>query len=274
VAAEYTLRFRLGSYRFSGPSSTTAGVDAADYIDVSVSTNGGVTFSNELRITGFSNAYWNYNTAASIIKVPNGSLSTYAPISGGNRTATGDGYSVITLAFVPGITQIAGRIFCRANAAGEEWWIDNIELLETKDPALPVEVVSFEGYEKDGVNILKWSTVSEYNSMYYSIESSVDGVNWRMVGSVDAAGNSTEELWYEFFDFDFEKGAYNYYRLHQYDFDGEMDMIGVVVINNSRVEEKRVIKIVDMLGREVKGELEEGVYIKIFEDGTMKKIIR
>lgn len=274
ASAEYTLRFRLGSYRFSGSTSTTAGVDAADYITVSISTDGGTTFSNELRVTGFSNAYWDYNTNASITKVPNGTLSTYAPTSSGNRTTTGDGYSVITLVFVPGITQVAGRIACRANATGEEWWIDNIELIETLDPSLPVEIVSFEGLNKDGVNVLRWVTASEHNSMRYSIENSVDGINWREIGEVDAAGNSTEELFYEFYDFDFEKGAYNYYRLHQYDFDGQVDMIGVVVINNNRVEEKKVIKIVDMLGREVTGELEEGIYIKIFEDGTMKKIIR
>jgi hypothetical protein len=272
-SSEYTLRFRLGSYRFSGPTATTAGLDAADYLELSVSTNGGVSYASEIRITGFGNAYWNYNTAGSIIKVPNGTMTTYSPAAGGNRTTTGDGYSTITLAFMPGVTQLAARIFVRANSTGEEWWIDNIELLETADPGLPIELVSLEGLNKDGVNIVKWSTATEFNNDYYRIEKSEDGINWRDIGIVEGAGNSTEQLWYEFLDYGFEKGIINYYRLNQHDYDGAMKVVGAITINN-RIEEKKVLKIVDMSGKEVTGELVEGIYIKIFEDGTMVKIIR
>lgn len=271
---EYALRFRLGSYRFSGPTAATAGVDGTDYLELSVSTNGGTTYTNEIRVAGFSNAYWNYNAAGSIIKVQNGTLSTYAPAAGGNRTTTGDGYSTITLVFTPGITQLAGRIFVRANSTGEEWWIDNIELIETADPALPVELIEYSGINKDGVNVLLWSTASEHNSDYFSIETSTDGNYWRHVEDVKSVGFSTEISRYCFNHYGFEQGELNYYRLKQCDFDGVMTMIGVVVINNVRIETKKVIKIVDMLGREVQGELEEGVYIKIFEDGTMKKIVK
>ena len=271
ASSEHALRFRLGSYRFSGPTVATAGVDGTDYMELSVSTNGGTSYTNEIRVTGFSNAYWNYNPAGSVIKVRNSSLNTYTPAGGGNRTTTGDGYSTITLVFTPGITQLAGRIFVRANSTGEEWWIDNIELIETADPSLPVEMMEYSGLNKDGVNVLLWSTATEHNSDYFSIETSTDGDQWRYIGDVKSVGFSNEVSEYLFNDHNFEQGKLNYYRLKQWDFDGAMDIIGVVVINNTRIEVKKVIKIVDMLGREVHGELGEGVYIKIFEDGTMKK---
>ena len=36
----YQFKLRLGSYTFTGPSSTTRGVDAADLVEVQISTNG------------------------------------------------------------------------------------------------------------------------------------------------------------------------------------------------------------------------------------------
>jgi hypothetical protein len=136
TTSTYTFKFRSGSYRLGAPSATTAGNDASDYFDVQYSSNGGVTYVTEMRITGFSNALWNYNLNATASKIANGSMSTYTPAAGGDRTSTGDGYSVIELILPTGITQVRFQIPTRANADGEEWWFDNFELIE--DFALPV----------------------------------------------------------------------------------------------------------------------------------------
>jgi hypothetical protein len=169
----HELRFRLASYRFSNPTATTAGVDLADYVDVLLSIDGGTTYVGEIRITGNNNAYWDYTSTASYTKTANGALATMGPLAGGNRTTTGDGYSYIALTIPAGATQVAFRLFARANAAGEEWWIDNIELHQLGPCLLlPIELLSFTGEPTDDDVVLKWSTASETNSGYFKIERS------------------------------------------------------------------------------------------------------
>ena len=227
----YKVKFRLASYRFSNPTATTAGVDAPDYITVQLSTNGGASYVNEIRITGFSNAYWDYNSAT-ISKTANGILSTYAPITGGNRTSTGDGYSVIELTLPAGSTQCAVDIYCRINSAGEEWWLDNVELIEIAPCSpLPIELLEFVGHVDGNDATLSWETASEINSDYYDLQKSDDGVNWNSIATVQAAGNSTQILHYSHIDRDLMTGTY-YYRLKQVDFNGVYkiyDIISVIV---------------------------------------------
>ncbi len=94
---EYKVQLNVGSYRFTstGPNS---GIDASDYIDVQVSTDGGLTYLSEVRITGNNNAYWDFNSKT-VSKVVNGNVDIYTPAGGGDRTLAGDGYSIIELIF-------------------------------------------------------------------------------------------------------------------------------------------------------------------------------
>jgi hypothetical protein len=126
---QHIFRFRLGSYRITSTGSAS-GTDLADYVDVRLSTNSGTSYVSEMRITGFGNAYWDYNTNATASKTANGILQTFSPVAGGNRTNTGDGYSIIELIIPAGVSNIAINLLCRVNAAGEEWWIDDMELIQ------------------------------------------------------------------------------------------------------------------------------------------------
>jgi hypothetical protein len=266
---DYQFKFRLGSYRFTS-TATTRGVDVADYITVQLSTNGGISYTNELRVTGNSNAFWNYNTAGTYTKTANGTLTTIGPAAGGNRTTTGDGYSVIQLNIPSGTSQIAIDIFARANSAGEEWWMDDFELTRIGGP-LPVELLYFEGTAYPTYNNLKWATASEQNSNYFGIERSIDGETWREVATKQSAGNSTEKINYYHSD-NIDQFTIHYYRLVQYDIDGKFEIYGPIMLDN-RVEEKTIIKYVNLLGQEVGSEY-KGVVFEIYEDGTSKKIIR
>jgi hypothetical protein len=265
---DYQFKFRLGSYRFTS-TATTRGVDGADYVTVQLSTNGGVSYVNELRITGNANAFWDYN-AASYTKTANGTLTTIGPAAGGNRTATGDGYSVIQLNIPAGTTQIAIDIFARANSAGEEWWMDNFELTRIGGP-LPVELLYFDATAYPKYNMLTWSTASEKDASHFIIERSVDAENWIKVGEKAAAGNSSELQNYSYQDV-ITESAIHYYRLIQYDIDGAYEIYGPIVIDNTR-KLKKIIKYVDLMGREVTPEA-QGIIFEIYEDGTSKKIIR
>ena len=66
--------------------------------------------------------------------------------------------------------------------------------------ALPVELILFSGSCLDGVVDITWSTASEFNSAYFDLERSRDGVSWEVINTQDAAGESTETLEYYFRD--------------------------------------------------------------------------
>jgi hypothetical protein len=88
-----------------------------------------------------------------------------------------------------------------------------------KGEALPVELVSFTGWNQGSVNKLQWVTASELHSDKYEIEkSTVSGV-WNTIGDVRAAGNSNIKLTYNFTDNNPVVGD-NYYRLKMIDIDG------------------------------------------------------
>jgi hypothetical protein len=273
LTSSYTLTFRAGAYRLGAPSATTAGNDAADYFDVQYSTNGGVSYTTEMRITGFSNASWNYNLNATASKIANGTQTTFTPAAGGNRTTTGDGYSIIELMIPIGVTQLAFRIPTRSNSAGEEWWFDNFELWETPQTGMPVDMVSFEGLNTEHGNLLIWKTASEHNSSHYLIERSTTGEfnENTVIETKQSAGNSTELLTYTFVDTDY-RSVINYYRITQVDFDGQFKIYGPISINNS-YKIKKIIKIINGTGQEV-DEHATGILFEIYEDGTIKKVIR
>ena len=270
----YFFKFRLGSYTFSNPTATTRGVDQSDITEVQISTDGGITYTSEIRITGFSNAFWNYNTNGVINKTANGVLTTYSPVAGGNRTTTGDGYSVITLNLPSGITQIAIDIFARANAAGEEWWFDDFELFEI-GPCIPlsIELLYFNGTNKENYNHLNWVTATETNNSHFIIERSEDAMNWNSIGIVQGNNNSSTPIYYEYNDHTCNKDIVNYYRLKQVDYSGDFDYSNIISVFNIVKVNKKLLKIINSEGKEVNQDY-RGFTIELYDDGSTKKVIR
>ena len=89
----------------------------------------------------------------------------------------------------------------------------------SNNQALPVELVSFNGSCESEEVKLTWQTATEHNSSYYEVEKSRDGMEWQVLTTVTAAGNSTQLLNYETMDAHAMEGN-NYYRLTQVDIDG------------------------------------------------------
>lgn len=233
----YILSFRLGSYRVSS-TGATSGVDVPDYVDVQLSTNGGASYVSELRVTGNNNAYWTYASTAIASKTANGTLTTFTPSAGGDRTLTGDGYSNIQLTLPTGLSQCAFYIYCRVNSAGEEWWIDNIVLTEqTLCIPLPIELLEFTGHVESHDAILSWKTATETNNDYYELQRTTDGVDWIVSSTIPAAGNSNQTTHYRYIDYNLVNGTY-YYRLKQVDYNGDYkvyNMISVLIDDNNTI---------------------------------------
>jgi hypothetical protein len=94
---------------------------------------------------------------------------------------------------------------------------------------LPVELVSFTGWNQGNVNKLKWVTASEFNTAYYEIQRSVVSGAWVVIGQKLAAGNSNAQLTYDFSDNNPVIGD-NYYRLKMVDKDGTFKYSNVIDI--------------------------------------------
>jgi len=136
---------------------------------------------------------------------------------------------------------------------------------------LPVELLYFDGISNSSFNRLIWSTSSEHNSDYFQIERSVDGVGWKTIGTKTASGNSNTKIDYSFID-SFDDFVINYYRLVQYDYDGKYKIYGPIVLDNSK-STKKVVGYINLFGQVVDSET-KGFIFEVYEDGTIRKIIR
>lgn len=124
---------------------------------------------------------------------------------------------------------------------------------------LPIELSSFSCFHYNNTIILNWSTASEEDSRFFEIERSPDGVNFEMIGLVDAAGNSTSDKYYNFQDTQpFEQ---NYYRLKQVNGDFSYSLSDIITCN---IDETIIsINYYNMLGQIIEyNAAVNGIYVK------------
>ena len=155
------------------------------------------------------------------------------------------------------------------NVNGKYVHIDYIYILDPSSP-LPVELIYFTGETQDDANVFNWSTASEYNSDYFEIEWSSDAYEWTILGTTPAAGNSTINLYYALIE-PCPKPIINYYRLVQYDWDGEFKIYDPIAIDN-RKREKRILRYVSLSGQEIDPTSTTGLVLGILADGTSIKV--
>jgi hypothetical protein len=127
----------------------------------------------------------------------------------------------ITWVKAGGIVNIADNTISLSGIDDFSWWT------AAEDGAfLPIELLNFEAYLKDGVVQIDWSTASEENNDYFEIERSLDLKEWSSIAKVDGQGNSTHTTHYSISDDVNADGVY-YYRLRQVDFNGTVSYSGI-----------------------------------------------
>lgn len=167
---------------------------------------------------------------------------------------------------------------------------------------LPIELVGFQvkTNEKNHA-VLNWVTALEINSAKFSIERSVNGIDFESIGEVEAAGSSFNNLNYEFVDISPNNGL-NYYRLKQIDLDESFEYsllksidlkeakIALSIYPNPTTDEIRVnnigsgirkARVVNSMGQMIKefllqdgenviavNDLNKGIYFLQYENGT------
>ena len=102
---------------------------------------------------------------------------------------------------------------------------------QSQDP-LPIELLSFTVEPEAVGNLCRWSTASETNNDYFSLERSLDGDLFKAINRAEGygVGSTTETRHYSYLDSEVCKGIV-YYRLKQVDIDGHFSYSDVIAVN-------------------------------------------
>ncbi|OFY39124.1 MAG: hypothetical protein A2275_13400 [Bacteroidetes bacterium RIFOXYA12_FULL_35_11] len=104
------------------------------------------------------------------------------------------------------------------------------------DNALPINLINFDAAINNDIVQLTWTTNSEINNDYFTVEKSTDLNNVSTVATVKGAGNSNILLNYMVFDYNPYEGV-SYYRLKQTDYDGKYTYSAWIAIEYYVVKE-------------------------------------
>ncbi len=108
-------------------------------------------------------------------------------------------------------------------ASDASTWIEDMypvwTLVDNSDP-LPIELVRFVGECANGKIELNWTTWTETNNDFFTVERSKDGTAFEVVDVIEGAGNSNEPISYSVTD-DIPYGGTSYYRLKNTDLAGK-----------------------------------------------------
>lgn len=131
---------------------------------------------------------------------------------------------------------------------------------------LATEIKEFTGSVVNNNNSIKWSTDSELNNDYFTLEHSSDGYTWKTISKQKTKGDNSN---YEFNHAQWN--TVNYYRLSMTDLNGAVRSHSeLVYIEN---EERVFIKYYNLMGQEVP-EYTKGVVIAIDNYGNKHKLYK
>lgn len=211
---EYTSEYFDASAPFPNnlPASGINNVSLIEYWDIShtgSATSTDVTLywkdavrSDILDLTGGDLLVVRYNTGISEWEVRGSSICAGSTVGvGGTGCVTGNftSFSYVTFGSISGVNP------------------------------LPVTWLSFTGKQINQYVYLFWETVTEINNDYFTIERSVNGMDFEAIGVIPGSGNSNLTVAYDFYD---ERPiiGLSYYRIKQTDSDGKNDYSKIIAL--------------------------------------------
>lgn len=211
-----------GSNRYNANGWNTTSIDLNAYFTFTLTPKAGYTIS----LTSFVYTGQASGTGPASFAFRS-SLSNYAS----NISTATEGGTTISLAGAA-YQNLTSAITFRfygwgASGASGTYSIDDFTFNGTVDAVLPVELASFSASALDGEIRLIWSTATEIDNDYFSIERSGDGAHYAEIGQVKGAGTSYTKQEYFFTD-ERPLSGRNYYRLRQTDLAGRMSFSPVV----------------------------------------------
>jgi len=222
------------NFFYAGLSSDReAGTDSSElYQDINVSSNSAsinagtaiYTFSGWMRIYAVLNDIGvivvEYRNAAGQV------LSSYN--TGHNTTLSWTQYTNVTTAPIGTVDIRIRLISLYIQGSDSDGYMDNLSL--TVNSVAPVKLVSFSASPYNDSVAVSWTTASEKNNAYFTVEKSSDGIHWQTVSTMPGAGNSNALINYTSYDNAPFEGT-SYYRLKQTDTDGHYSYSEVAAVN-------------------------------------------
>lgn len=98
---------------------------------------------------------------------------------------------------------------------------------------LPIELLNFDVSCVNNEAVIEWCTATEQNNNHFTIEHSVDGVNFTSIGTIAGYGTSVVKHCYKFIT-NSTIGDINYYRLSQTDNGGEITTFKTVALESCK----------------------------------------
>ncbi len=144
-----------------------------------------------------------------------------------NNTVT-DGFGGVIISFAIEdntaasftMTYNAGGVLCDGT--------DTYEISIDCGNVTAIELLRFDGEVLAEGNQLSWITAQEVDADYFTLERSIDGVNFEAIANVNAHGNSSVPRNYEHFDMDASVGD-SFYRLLETDINGVTSIVSNVI---------------------------------------------
>ncbi len=121
-------------------------------------------------------------------------------------------------------------------SAGGFWVAQMATFISTSSIiVLPVDLLSFTARCNNSHIDLSWTTSSETNNDYFTIEQSEDGADWESIGTVRSSGNSSANQNYSFTAVA-TKNELTYFRLKQTDRDGNFKYFNIIQVNACTID--------------------------------------
>ncbi len=136
-------------------------------------------------------------------------------------------YGVPTVITDPAANTTTIQIGLDAGTVGEDLY-PVWTLVDNSDP-LPIELVRFAGECGDGSIELKWTTWTETNNDFFTVERSNNGTDFEVVDVIEGAGNSNQSITYNAID-NLPYGGTSYYRLKNTDFNGKHEYSEILAV--------------------------------------------
>lgn len=135
---------------------------------------------------------------------------------------------------ITGGTNMQIRIIAQNWAQAEYWRIDNVTVSCACD-VLPIEMSYFNAEPTaDNSIALTWQTITETNNDSFTIERSMNAVDWENISTIEGAGNSLQPIDYREYDHSPYSGT-SYYRIKQKDFDGKQSLTPAQAVSFEKI---------------------------------------
>ncbi|MGZ3864425.1 MAG: T9SS type A sorting domain-containing protein [Bacteroidia bacterium] len=250
AACTYSSNTTISAATFVACGSITVNTGVKLTVTGTVTVGGGTTLnianSGTIEVTGDFNASGNstVNYSGSGLFLIDGNMS----LSGSLNMSTSGLISVAGNATFSGSSQVQGSgsvaVAGTSTASGSTdvfgWTSGSCSgcTLNNSNPT-PITLLKFTASYSNSKVVLDWTTATETNNRFFTLEKSSDGVNFNYFADIQSKapnGNSLLNLSYRTLDEKPFKGV-SYYRLKQTDYDGKSEYFKAVSVLATKTKE-------------------------------------